>query len=98
MAKKPGKKESFDCLLPTGLLLTVDVSPEATFNEVKKEIWSKAMHMPLFAVLQVWRLWEFVIAVTAPPSNRITSHHLTSPHPPHLGCFALWFAICEQAC
>lgn len=52
MAKRAGKKESFDCLLPTGLLLTVDVSPEATFNEVKKEIWSKAMHMPLFAVLQ----------------------------------------------
>jgi hypothetical protein len=70
-AKARGKKESFDCLLPTGLLITVEVSLEATFDEVKKELWAKAQRMPLFAVLNV-RSLNRACGFFSPPY-----HHLT---------------------
>jgi hypothetical protein len=50
-----GKRIAFDCLLPTGLLISVTVGADARFDDVKRELWTLAKEMPLFAVLKVRR-------------------------------------------
>lgn len=47
-----GKHVTFDCLLPTGLLLSVSVGANDKFEDVKRELWAQAAQMPLFAVLK----------------------------------------------
>ena len=49
----PGKQISFDCLLPTGLMLTVTVGSNDKFEDVKRELWAQASKMPLFNILKV---------------------------------------------
>lgn len=42
-----------DCLMPTGILIPLQIHYDATLQEVKMELWTRARHQPLFA-----KLWD----------------------------------------
>eukprot|EP00052_Salpingoeca_macrocollata_P004776 m.43448 g.43448 ORF g.43448 m.43448 type:complete len:1025 (+) comp14443_c0_seq1:121-3195(+) len=55
MSKRGGpvpKSLTLDCLLETGLLVSVQASSTDTFDDVKRRLWSQASALPLYAVLK----------------------------------------------
>lgn len=46
-------KQQFDCLLPTGLMVTVNLDPaKCTFRDIKGEVWKAAKKLPLYSELK----------------------------------------------
>ncbi|EDO42011.1 predicted protein [Nematostella vectensis] len=49
-----------DCLLPTGVLIPIEVRIEATLGEIKNKLWREAASYPLFNLLKEMSSYVFV--------------------------------------
>ncbi|XP_066295841.1 phosphatidylinositol 4,5-bisphosphate 3-kinase catalytic subunit alpha isoform-like [Branchiostoma lanceolatum] len=53
-------KVPVDCLLPTGIMITLDVPREATLEHIKGDLWREARKYPLFHKLQDETMYIFI--------------------------------------